>query len=99
MFVLGAIFREMCLIWAQPVEDVLFLLGAGLYFRISSKAQNSAVLPPQEERQLLYINASWFPLSILLPSRITMSMSGDRRRAVTRPVLGQQPLPNGGRIL
>ena len=37
MFVLGAIFRETCLIWAQPVEDVLFLLGAGLYFRIRAK--------------------------------------------------------------
>ena len=98
MFVLGAIFRETCLIWAQPVEDVLFLLGAGLYFRISSKAQNSAVWPPQEERRLLYINASWFPLSILLPSRVTMSMPGDRRRAVTRPVLGQRPLPIDGKI-
>ena len=100
MFVLGAIFHETGLIWAQPVADVLsLLLAAGLYFRISSKAQNSAVWPPQEERRLLYINASWFPLLVLLPSRITMSMSGDRRRTVTRPVLGQQPLPIGGRIL
>ena len=49
MFVLGAIFHETVLIWAQPVADVLsLLLAAGLYFRISSKAQNSAVLPPQE---------------------------------------------------
>ena len=49
MFVLGAIFRETGLIWAQPVADVLsLLLAAGLYFRILSKTQNSAVLPPQE---------------------------------------------------
>ena len=49
MLVLGAIFHETVLIWAQPVADVLsLLLAAGLYFRISSKAQNSAVLPPQE---------------------------------------------------
>ena len=49
MFVLGAIIHETGLIWAQPVADVLsLLLAAGLYFRISSKAQNSAVLPPQE---------------------------------------------------
>ena len=51
MFVLGAIFHETGLIWAKPVADVLsLLLAAGLYFRISSKAQNSAVLPPQEWR-------------------------------------------------
>ena len=98
MFVLGAIFRKTGLIWVQPVADVLFLLCTGLYFRISSKAQNSAVWLPQEERPLLYINASWFPLLILLPSRITMSMPGDRRRAVTRPVLGQRPLSIGGKI-
>ena len=99
MFVLGAIIHETGLIWAQPVADVLsLLLAAGLYFRISSKAQNSAVWPPQEERQLLYINASWFPLLILLPSRITMSMSGNRRRAVTRPVLGQRQPSIGGKI-
>ena len=99
MFVLGAIIHETGLIWAQPVADVLsLLLAAGLYFRISSKAQNSAVLPPQEERPLLYINASWFPLLILLPSRITMSMSGNRRRAVTRPVLGQRQPSIGGKI-
>ena len=49
MLVLGAIFHETGLIWAQPVEEVLsLLLDAGLYFRISSKAQNSAVLSPQE---------------------------------------------------
>ena len=49
MLVLGAIFHETGLIWAQPVADVLsFLRAAGLYFRISSKAQNGAVLPPQE---------------------------------------------------
>ena len=34
-----------------------------------------------------------------LPSHITMSMPGrDRRRAVTRPVLGQRPLPIDGKI-
>lgn len=49
MLVLGAIFHETGLIWAQPVADVLsFLRAAGLYFRISSKVQNSAVLPPQK---------------------------------------------------
>ena len=49
MLVLGAIFHETGLIWAKPVADVLsLLLAGGLYFRISRKAQNSAVLPPQE---------------------------------------------------
>ena len=72
--------------------------GRRAVFSHSSKAQNSAVLPPQEERPLLYINASWFPLSILLPSRITISMPGDRRRAVTRPVLGQRQPSIGGKI-
>ena len=39
MFVLGAIFHETGLVWAQPMADVLsLLLAAGLYFRISSKA-------------------------------------------------------------
>lgn len=34
MFILGAIFHETGLIWAQPVADTLFLLLAiGLYFR------------------------------------------------------------------
>ena len=38
MFILGAIFHEIGLIWAQPVADVLFLLLAiGLYFRMSGK--------------------------------------------------------------
>ena len=72
--------------------------GRRAVFSHSSKAQNSAVWPPQEERQLLYINASRFPLLILLPSRITMSMSGNRRRAVTRPVLGQRQPSIGGKI-
>lgn len=39
MFVLGAIFHETGLVWAQPMADALsLLLAAGLYFRISSKA-------------------------------------------------------------
>lgn len=34
MFILGAIFHETGLIWAQPVADVLsLLLAIGLYFR------------------------------------------------------------------
>ena len=38
MFILGAIFHETGLIWAQPVADVLsLLLAIGLYFRISDK--------------------------------------------------------------
>lgn len=38
MFILGAIFHETGLIWAQPVADVLsLLLAVGLYFRISDK--------------------------------------------------------------
>ena len=38
MFILGAIFHETGLIWAQPVADVLsLLLAVGLYFRISRK--------------------------------------------------------------
>lgn len=38
MFILGAIFHETGLIWAQPVADVLSLaLSIGLYFRISEK--------------------------------------------------------------
>ena len=38
MFILGAIFHETGLIWAQPVADVLFLLLAiGLYFRSRAK--------------------------------------------------------------
>ena len=41
MFILGAIFRETGLIWAQPVADVLFLLLAiGLYFRMSGKGND-----------------------------------------------------------
>ncbi len=41
MFILGALFRENGLIWAQPVADVLsLLLAAGLYFRISGKAND-----------------------------------------------------------
>ena len=49
MLVLGAIFHETGLVWAQPMADALsLLLAAGLYFRISGKGQNSAVLPPQE---------------------------------------------------
>ena len=39
MFVLGAIFHETGLVWAQAMADALsLLLAAGLYFRISSKA-------------------------------------------------------------
>lgn len=38
MFILGAIFHETGLIWAQPVADVLsLLLAIGLYFRMSGK--------------------------------------------------------------
>lgn len=38
MFILGAIFHETGLIWAQPVADTLFLLLAiGLYFRSRAK--------------------------------------------------------------
>lgn len=38
MFILGAIFHETGLIWAQPVADALFLLLAiGLYFRSRAK--------------------------------------------------------------
>ena len=38
MFILGALFHETGLIWAQPVADVLsLLLAIGLYFRISDK--------------------------------------------------------------
>ena len=41
MFILGAIFHETGLIWAQPVADVLFLLLAiGLYFRMSGKGND-----------------------------------------------------------
>lgn len=41
MFILGAIFHEIGLIWAQPVADVLFLLFAiGLYFRMSGKGND-----------------------------------------------------------
>ena len=41
MFILGAIFHEIGLIWAQPVADVLFLLLAiGLYFRMSGKGND-----------------------------------------------------------
>ena len=38
MLILGTIFHETGLIWAQPVADVLSLaLSIGLYFRISEK--------------------------------------------------------------
>ena len=38
MFILGAIFHETGLIWAQPVADVLsLLLAIGLYLRTSRK--------------------------------------------------------------
>ena len=38
MFILGAIFHEPGLSWAQPVADVLsLLLAIGLYFRMSGK--------------------------------------------------------------
>lgn len=38
MFILGAIFHEIGMIWAQPVADVLsLLLAIGLYFHISGK--------------------------------------------------------------
>ena len=38
MFILGAIFHETGLIWAQPVADVLsLLLAIGLYLYISRK--------------------------------------------------------------
>lgn len=38
MFILGAIFHETGLIWAQPVADVLsLLLAIGLYFRSRAK--------------------------------------------------------------
>jgi len=41
MFILGAIFHETGLIWAQPVADTLFLLLAiGLYFRMSGKGND-----------------------------------------------------------
>lgn len=41
MFILGAIFHETGLIWAQPVADALFLLLAiGLYFRMSGKGND-----------------------------------------------------------
>ena len=42
MLILGAIFHETGLIWAQPVADVLsLLLAIGLYFRISGKGNDS----------------------------------------------------------
>ena len=41
MFILGALFLETGLIWAQPVADVLSLiLAIGLYFRISDKVND-----------------------------------------------------------
>ncbi len=41
MFILGAIFHETGLIWAQPVADVLsLLLAIGLYFRMSGKGND-----------------------------------------------------------
>ena len=41
MFILGAIFHETGLIWAQPVADVLsLLLAIGLYFRTSGKGND-----------------------------------------------------------
>lgn len=41
MFILGAIFHETGLIWAQPVADVLsVLLAIGLYFRMSGKGND-----------------------------------------------------------
>ena len=41
MFILGAIFHETRLIWAQPVADVLsLLLAIGLYFRMSGKGND-----------------------------------------------------------
>ena len=41
MFILGAIFHETGLIWAQPVADVLsLLLAIGLYFCMSGKGND-----------------------------------------------------------
>ena len=41
MFILGAIFHETGLIWAQPVADVLsLLLAIGLSFRMSGKGND-----------------------------------------------------------
>lgn len=41
MFILGAIFHETELIWAQPVADVLsLLLTIGLYFCMSGKGND-----------------------------------------------------------
>ena len=100
MFVLGAIFHETGLVWAQPMADALsLLLAAGLYFRISSKAYIKwrRVAATGIKAALIhqrFMVSAFDSLAVAHRDK----QAGDRQCAVTRPVLGQRPLTIGGKI-